>query len=47
MFFVLFATKSLLEVFTHHVAINSRTGTDLTGKYIESLDFQVFIEDAD
>lgn len=34
-------------VTTHHVAINNSTGVDTTGKYIEELDFQVFIDYAD
>ncbi len=35
------------KVTTHHVALNSSTGVDMSGKYIEQLDFQVFIENED
>lgn len=34
-------------VTTHHVAINSSKGVDMTGEYIEELDFQIFIDYAD
>ena len=35
------------KVTTHHVALFSSTGEDTSGKYIEQLDFQVFIENED
>lgn len=35
------------KVTTHHVAIYSSTGEDMAGKYIEQLDFQVFIVNED
>lgn len=34
-------------VTTHHVTINSSMGEDMSGRYIESIDFQVFIDYVD